>query len=247
MFQPSLNSARTILCFGAHSDDIEIGCGGALLEVMDQNPAVDIHWVVMSGEGRRAEEARTSAEQFLNRGSGRHDIRLRTYRDSYFPTQWEAIKDDFHRLSRELQPDVVFTHRRNDAHQDHRVVSELTWCTFRNHLVLEYEIAKYEGDLGQPNIYLPISRQNARTKCDLLLECFDSQRDKPWFDAETFNAMLRLRGLESNSFSGYAEAFHCRKMCLTPAPRDGIESCGDRADTQTNAPLQTGASHVGCH
>ena len=246
MFQPSLNSVQTILCFGAHSDDIEIGCGGTLLELIDQNPAVEIHWIVLSGEGQRAEESRSSAERFLSTGHGRHNMQFRTYRDSYFPTQWETIKDDFHALSREVQPDIVFSHRRNDAHQDHRVVSELTWCTFRNHLVLEYEIAKYEGDLGQPNVFLPISRKNARTKCDLLMECFASQREKQWFDEETFNAMLRLRGLESNSYSGYAEAFHCRKMCIAALnPNDGNSGVVS-ADTDRDVPLQTGASRVRC-
>lgn len=214
MFQPDLKNVRTILCLGAHSDDIEIGCGATLLEIMDAVPDVNIHWVVLSGEGQRAEESQRSAERFLSRGRGSHRITLHTFRDSWFPTQWESIKETLHALSRTVQPDIVFTHRRNDAHQDHRVVSELTWCTFRNHLVLEYEIAKYEGDLGQPGVLVPVSRANARHKIDLLMECFDTQKQKPWFDEETFQAMLRLRGLEASSDSGYAEAFHCRKMCL---------------------------------
>lgn len=219
MFQPGLHHAKTILCLGAHSDDIEIGCGGTLLELLDATPELDIHWVVFSGDGPRAEESRISAERFLSRGTGNHRVHLHTFRDSYFPTQWEDIKDCLHELSQLVQPDLVFTHRRNDAHQDHRVISELTWCTFRNHLVLEYEIPKYEGDLGQPNVLIPVSRSNARTKIDLLMECFSTQRQKRWFDDETFQAMLRIRGLEANSDSGYAEAFHCRKMCLTvPSP-----------------------------
>lgn len=224
MFQPGLQNARTILCLGAHSDDIEIGCGGTLLEIMDAVPDVTIHWVVLSGSGPRADEARHSAERFLSRGRGPHQIHLHDFRDSYFPVQWESIKDAFHSLNQTVQPDLVFTHRRDDAHQDHRVVSELTWCTFRNHLVLEYEIAKYEGDLGQPNVLIPVSRANARTKIDLLMECFETQKQKRWFDEETFQAMLRLRGLEANSDSGYAEAFHSRKICLgvrhPDAPQD---------------------------
>jgi len=218
MFQPSFHSAQTVLCIGAHSDDIEIGCGGTLLELLDSNPSIDIHWIVLSGEGRRVDEAKTSAESFLSRGTGRHNVLLKQFRDSYFPTQWEAIKDYFHLLGRQVQPDIVFTHRSDDAHQDHRVVSELTGCAFRNHLVMEYEIAKYDGDLCTPNVFMPISRRNAQVKNDLLMECFESQRSKQWFDEETFKAMLRLRGLESNSSSGYAEGFHCRKMCITAVP-----------------------------
>ncbi len=239
MFYPSLNSVRTILCFGAHSDDIEIGCGGTLLELLDENPSIEIHWIVLSGEGQRAQEARISAERFLSNGHGRHNLQFRTYRDSYFPTQWERINEDFHTLSQALQPDIVFTHRGNDAHQDHRVVSELTWCSFRDHLVLEYEIPKYEGDLNQPNVFFPVGRKNAQAKCDLLMECFASQRVKQWFDGETFKAMLRLRGLESNSFSGYAEAFHCRKMCLTAVSPSTGNSGVATDDTQATARLQT--------
>ena len=239
MFQPALSSAKTVLCLGAHSDDIEIGCGGVLLELIHQNPSVNIHWVVLSGDSSRAREARLSAEQFLAAGTGKHDIQLKEFRDSYFPTQWESIKDYFHELSRDIQPDLIFTHRRDDAHQDHRVVSELTWCAFRRHLVFEYEIPKYEGDLGQPNVFIPVEKERVRQKTDLLIECFGSQRQKYWFDAETFNAMLRLRGLEANSRSGYAEAFHCRKVCMTVT-----------ADTEGDAPataIPEGVRHVHSH
>ncbi len=232
MYYPSLNTTQTILCLGAHSDDIEIGCGGTILELIDANPSIDIHWVVLSGDEQRAQEAQAGAERFLGRDTGRHQVHLKSFRDSYFPAQWEQIKDWFHELSQKVQPDLVFTHRRDDMHQDHRVVSELTWCTFRNHLVLEYEIAKYEGDLGQPNVLIPVSQTNAQSKIDLLMDCFGSQRSKAWFDDETFRAMLRLRGLESNSASGYAEAFHCRKMCL------GIGLAEDGAGTTGRSPAR---------
>lgn len=208
------------------------------MELLSQNPSLNVHWIVLSGGGQRAEEARQSADRFLSRGTGTHDVRLFEFRDSYFPTQWSEIKDTFHTLSRDIQPDLIFTHRRDDAHQDHRVASELTWCTFRSHFVLEYEIAKYEGDLGQPNIFFPISAANAQAKCDLLVECFPTQTVKPWFDDETFRAMLRLRGLECNSESRYAEAFYCRKMSLTT----GIVN----QKYKTSGSFQAGASHVDC-
>ena len=215
MYQPQLKQINSVLCLGAHADDIEIGCGAAILAVLDQQPATDVHWVVFSGEPRRANEARLSAQQFLARGTGRHSIRVENFRDSFFPAEWEGIKEYFHELSREVQPDLIFTHRREDMHQDHRVIAELSWCAFRNHLMLEYEIPKYEGDLGQPNVFLPVSRSNASSKCRLLIDSFASQLQRPWFSEETFRAMLRLRGLEANSPSGYAEAFYCRKLCLT--------------------------------
>lgn len=227
MFHPSLHSVRNVLCLGAHSDDIEIGCGATLLQLLDHHPQVNIHWVVLSGTGPRSAEAAASADRFLSRGTGQHHFHQWNFTDSYFPAQWSRIKDDFHALSQTVSPDLIFTHRGDDAHQDHRTVSELTWCAFRNHLVLEYEIAKYEGDLGQPNVYLPVSAENARTKCDLLLECFASQRAKPWFDADTFQAMLRLRGLESSSPSRFAEAFYCRKMALSLQSTDESMSAAD--------------------
>ena len=236
MFQPSFSTAKTILCFGAHSDDIEIGCGGTLLEILQHNPDVSVHWIVLSGEGPRADEARCSAQHFLSRGRERHEVQIRNFRDTCFPTQWEDIRNCFREIAQNVQPDIIFTHRRDDAHQDHRVAAELTWCTFRSHLVLEYEIAKYEGDLGQPNVFVPISRQNAWLKTDLLTECFPSQSEKPWFDADTFNAMLRLRGLEANSASRFAEGFYCRKMSVSAAPLI--------SDSTSDSSVQTGVDRV---
>lgn len=199
-----------ILCLGAHSDDIEIGCGGTLLSLVRRQPAVSIRWVVFSASGERATEARRSAAQFLS-GAGAADVHVKEYRDGYFPASGAQIKDDFELLKREFQPDMIFTHYRHDLHQDHRVVSELTWNTFRDHLILEYEVPKYDGDLGQPNTFVVLDEATCARKLQLLAECFPSQQGKQWFDDETFRALLRLRGMEANSLTRYAEAFYCRK------------------------------------
>jgi LmbE family N-acetylglucosaminyl deacetylase len=204
---------KSVLCFGCHSDDIEIGCGGTLLRLIEEHPQLEVNWVVLSGEGVREDEARRSAEAFLAE-AGRKNIVLRNFRDRFFPWQSEEIKGFMHSVARECSPDIVFTHRLEDRHQDHRTVAELTWHAFRNHLVLEYEIAKYEGDLGQPNVFVPISEELCKKKVSILSDCFASQQDKPWFTPDTFWALLRLRGLECNSPSRFAEGLYCRKMIL---------------------------------
>ncbi len=203
---------RSILCIGAHADDIEIGCGGTILKLLANRDDLEVCWVVLSGSETRSAEAQRSAERFLgNAGSQR--IELKEFKDASFPyTDADAIKNYFGELSRSVSPDIVFTHRREDMHQDHRFVADLTWQHFRDHLILEYEIPKYEGDLGQPAFFVPLSEETAKSKVDLIISEFQSQHEKPWFDEATFQAMLRLRGLECQSPSGLAEAFHCRKL-----------------------------------
>ena len=213
MFTPQLTNLKTVLCLGCHSDDIEIGCGGTILKLLREQPEVSVRWVVMSGEGKRASESEASAKRFLG-DAAQHQVQVESFRDRYFPTQAEAIKDFIHAVAAEVNPDLVFTHRLEDRHQDHRLVAELTWNAFRNHLIFEYEIAKYEGDLGQPNVFVPLEKELCEAKIDITYECFQSQQDKPWFTRETFSSLMRLRGVECNAPSGYAEAFHCRKMVL---------------------------------
>jgi LmbE family N-acetylglucosaminyl deacetylase len=202
-----------VLAVGAHADDIEIGCGGTLLRLTETDPDAVVTWIVLSGNDERAAEARASAEAFLS-GFASVRIEVEGFRDGYLPYVGAEVKDYFERLKGEVQPDVVFTHQRADLHQDHRLVSELTWNTFRNHLVLEYEIPKYDGDIGSPNVFVPLSEAVSSRKIDSLLEHFASQRGKRWFTRDLFEASLRLRGMESNAPSGHAEAFYCRKLVL---------------------------------
>jgi LmbE family N-acetylglucosaminyl deacetylase len=211
MWRAPLDSVRRILCLGAHSDDIEIGIGGTLLKLAALNPDIEICWVVFSAPGPRAEEACRSADDFL-RGVGRKQIRIGSFRESYFPSEWPSIKDWFEEIRTNFDPEFVFTHYREDRHQDHRVLSDLAWNTFRNHLIFEYEILKYDGDLGHPNVFIPLSEQLCARKIDLLLEHFQTQTTKHWFTRDTFEAMHRIRGIECASASGRAEAFYCRKL-----------------------------------
>ncbi len=213
MIQTRFDGLKRVLCLGAHADDIEIGCGATVLKLLDEQPGLEVCWVVLGSNEIRREEAIASGESFLA-NAGRGEIIVKGFHDSYFPCQWEPIKDFFHELSSRFSPDLVFTHYRNDAHQDHRVLSELTGCAFRNHTVMEYEIPKYDGDLGQPNVYAPVSRETAQKKIDMTLGAFKSQLDKPWFTEDTLRALLRLRGIECNSPSGFAEAFHGRKISI---------------------------------
>ena len=208
---PQSNERLRVLCVGAHSDDIEIGCGGTLSQLARKTPRPEFRWVVMSAPGARAREAELGARKFLGPAAN-GAVRLFEFRDGYFPAQFDAIKDAFEALAREFRPDIVFTHTRNDRHQDHRVISDLTWNTFRNHLVLEYEIPKWDGDLGQPNVYVPLSGNVARRKSKALVDVFGTQRSKDWFSEETFLSLLRLRGIECRASDGYAEAFHARKL-----------------------------------
>jgi LmbE family N-acetylglucosaminyl deacetylase len=210
---PPLGEPLRVLCLGAHSDDIEIGCGGMLLTLLRQRTDVEVTWVVFSAYGDRIMEARRSAELFTE-GAARATVHVQQFRDGFFPYDGAAIKDTFEELKRQPSPDIVLTHRGRDRHQDHRLISELTWNTFRDHIVLEYEIPKYDGDLESPNVFVPIGDDERIRKSDLLLEVFGTQRSKRWFSRETFDALMRLRGIECASPSGYAEGFHSRKITL---------------------------------
>jgi LmbE family N-acetylglucosaminyl deacetylase len=200
-----------VLCLGAHCDDIEIGCGGTLLRLLAERPGCSVHWVVFASNPERESEARVSSATFLERAAQSRVV-VQSFRESYFPYLGAEIKDAFERLKREVSPDIVFSHHRADMHQDHAVVAQLTWNTFRSHLVAEYEIPKYEGDLGAPNVFFPLPDAVARRKVELILRCFPSQASRSWFRAETFEAVMRLRGIECNAPEGWAEAFHCRKL-----------------------------------
>jgi LmbE family N-acetylglucosaminyl deacetylase len=199
-----------VLCIGAHSDDIEIGCGGTLLQLKTSQPKVKFHWVVCSAAGVRGQEAAKAAELFT--AACEKQVVLKEYRDGFLPYDGSAVKEFFETLKTQVNPDLIFTHWHGDAHQDHRLLSELTWNTFRNHLVLEYEIPKYDGDIGRPNFFVPLDEPLYRQKVDYLLEAFESQRSKPWFARDTFLGLMRIRGMECNSPSGYAEAFHAKKV-----------------------------------
>ena len=209
---PDKRGVLRLLCIGAHSDDLEIGCGGTVLELLGRQ-SVSVTWVVLSGAGPRGEEARASARRFLS-GARDSQVMVEQFRDGYFPSQHAGIKDFFERLKGRIQADVILTHCGADLHQDHRLVSELTWNTFRDHLILEYEIVKYDGGLGSPNLFVPLSARNRRRKVNLLLRGFGTQRSKRWFTAETFEGIMRIRGVECNASSGYAEAFYVRKIVI---------------------------------
>jgi LmbE family N-acetylglucosaminyl deacetylase len=201
-----------VLVVGAHSDDIEIGCGGTLLSFIRSRPTA-VHWVVLGAQAEREDEARRSASVFLA-GAIEQDVRTRHFRDGFFPFEGAAIKEYFETLKADVAPDLVFTHRLDDRHQDHRLVGELTWNTFRSHAILEYEVPKYEGDLGQPNVFVPLDAEVARRKVELLMTMFATQRSKRWFTEDLFTAILRLRGMEAGLSAGHAEAFYARKLQL---------------------------------
>jgi LmbE family N-acetylglucosaminyl deacetylase len=203
----------SVLCLGAHSDDIEIGAGGTLLSWLDQGIRLDVHWCVLSGVDERGREAKASAADFLAAAAGR-TVEIMKFRDGFFPEQGDQIKVWFEGLKDRVNPDVILTHRQDDAHQDHRQVNRLVWNTFRDHLVLEYEIPKWDGDLGRPNFYVSVSASVMQRKLDLLMTHFGSQRSKQWFDAETFLGLARLRGMECRADERYAEAFVARKVSL---------------------------------
>ncbi len=203
-----------ILALGCHSDDIEIGCGGTLLRLLAEQPApVEVWWVVLSARAERGHEARASAEAFLA-GATERTLVLGDHRDGFFPVARQEIKELFEELKGQVSPDVIFTHCRHDSHQDHRLACELTWNTFRNHLILEYEVPKYDGDLGQPNVFVELSEETCRRKVDELMRHFGSQLGKHWFTDDVFLALMRLRGLEAASSTRYAEAFHGRKVVM---------------------------------
>jgi LmbE family N-acetylglucosaminyl deacetylase len=202
-----------ILCLGCHSDDIEIGCGGTVLTLARRHPDCVFHWVVFSASGVRAAEARHAVSQFVDPARLKV-FALKTFPDGFMPFAGADIKASLEELKQVVSPDLIFTHSRKDAHQDHRLLADLTWNTFRDHLILEYEIPKYDGDLGQQNVFVPLSSETCETKVRLIMESFQSQQGKNWFRRETFLALMRLRGMECNAQSGYAEAFHGRKIVL---------------------------------
>src|SRR5262245_2474815 len=203
----------TVLAIGAHSDDIEIGCGGTLLRLAEWHPDPSGWWGVLSGNDERAGEARRSAADFTA-GYASQTILVEGFRDSFFPYEGAAVKEFFESLKPQVQPDVIFTHRSSDLHQDHRLACELTWNTFRDHLILEYEIPKFDGDMTPANVFAHLPEEVAKRKIELLLAHFATQRDRRWFTEDLFAATLRLRGMEANSPSGLAEAFACRKAVL---------------------------------
>ncbi|MBZ5695450.1 MAG: PIG-L family deacetylase [Acidobacteriia bacterium] len=202
-----------ILCLGAHSDDIEIGCGGSILQLLQRHRNLDFHWVVFSSGHKREREARRSAGLFL-RGAAKENVVVHDFRNGYFPSVLSDIKDYFEELKAEISPDIIFTHTRHDLHQDHRALNQLTWNTWRNHVILEYEIPKYDGDLGTPNFYIPFDRKIGARKIKYLMDCFGTQRDKHWFTPDTFHGLMRIRGIEANSEGGLAEGFYARKVVL---------------------------------
>jgi LmbE family N-acetylglucosaminyl deacetylase len=210
--RPDGASPFKILCLGSHSDDIEIGCGGTILRLLSSNQNLEVVWVVFSSSKEREREARNSAGMFLGQAKQK-EIIVNDFRDGFFPFEGAKIKDFFEGLKR-VSPDLILTHHRKDAHQDHRLIAELTWNTFRDHLILEYEIPKYDGDLGQPNLFVPLESDVCQRKVNYIMDSFQSQQSKRWFQKDTFLSLMRLRGMECNAASGYAEAFYCRKLVL---------------------------------
>jgi LmbE family N-acetylglucosaminyl deacetylase len=209
-FAEKSNSSYHILCLGAHCDDIEIGCGGTILKLIEKYQNLVFYWIVFSSNPPREQEAYESAKQFL-KGAKVKKIAIANFRDGFLPFMAIDVKEVFENLKQEFQPDLIFTHCRHDLHQDHRLISELTWNTFRDHLILEYEIPKYDGDLGNPNFFVHLDPLICQSKTQHILNNFQSQTEKQWFTEETFLSILRLRGIESNSPGKYAEAFYCRK------------------------------------
>ncbi|MGA2834690.1 MAG: PIG-L deacetylase family protein [Terracidiphilus sp.] len=216
MINISLNGSSSkpmrVLCLGCHSDDIEIGCGGTILRLIEEHPQCEVHWVVFSAIGDRNAEAQRGAESFA--GARLKGPLLKSFQDGFMPFVGGDVKAVFEEELKQISPDLIFTHNGKDAHQDHRLISELTWNTFRDHLILEYEIPKYDGDLGQPSVFVPLKAEVSQTKVRYIMDAFQSQRNKRWFEESTFLSLMRLRGMECNAPSGYAEGFYCRKLLL---------------------------------
>jgi LmbE family N-acetylglucosaminyl deacetylase len=210
---PSAGERLSILCLGAHSDDIEIGAGATLLRWIASGAELHVTWCVLGAAGEREGEARRSAAAFVS-GAAKSEVEALGFKDSFFPEQGERIKQWFETIKGRIEPDIILTHSRDDAHQDHREVCRHTWSTFRDHLVLEYEIPKWDGDLSRPNLYVPVSAADMERKIELLMTHFGTQRAKHWFDPDTFRGLARLRGMECRAPERYAEAFHARKLLL---------------------------------
>jgi LmbE family N-acetylglucosaminyl deacetylase len=202
-----------ILCLGCHADDIEIGCGGTILRLADEHPGCVFHWVVFSATGVRGAEAQRGASLFTG-PTALKGLVLKNFPDGFMPFVGADVKAVFEELKQVASPDLIFTTSREDAHQDHRLIGELTWNTFRDHFILEYEIPKYDGDLGRPCVFAPLDSDLARRKVQYIMDAFRSQHSRRWFQEETFLSLMRLRGIECNAPSGYAEAFYCRKLVL---------------------------------
>ena len=207
-----------VLCLGAHCDDIEIGCGGTLRHLIESKAVRSVTWVVLCSNELREREALASAQAFLT-GVDHVSVTVKKFRDGFLPAQWAEVKEYFEELKKVLSPDLIFTHYRDDRHQDHRAVSDLTWNTFRNHFVLEYEIPKFDGDMGAPNVFVELDEAVCRAKVDNLVRHYPSQAGRSWFSPELFMAILRLRGMEAGSPSGYAEAFYGRKVVMAADPQ----------------------------
>ena len=209
----SCSGVKRILCIGAHSDDIEIGCGGTILRLQEQSPDLEFYWLVFCSNPARAKEAQKSAAWFLRNASVKNIV-IKSFRDGFLPYTGVEVKDSFEELKKAFTPDLIFTHARHDLHQDHRFLCELTWNTFRNHLILEYEIPKYDADLRSPNFFVPLSKSQASAKIRALMKYFGTQRNKHWFSEDLFHSLLRLRGIESASSTQLAEGFYSRKIVL---------------------------------
>lgn len=201
------------MCLGSHSDDIEIGCGGTILRLVREGENIDVFWVVFGSTEGRAREAFESAAYFL-RGARKKKVVVKDFRDGFFPFHGIEIKEFFEQIKAAYSPDLVLTHYRDDRHQDHRLISDLTWNTFRDHLILEYEVPKYDGDLGIPNFFVPLDESVCRRKIRYILRSYKSQKGKHWFTEDTFFSLMRIRGIESCSPGRYAEAFYCRKVVM---------------------------------
>ena len=213
MITCNLDGVKRVLCLGAHSDDIEIGCGGTILRLIENSDKIEFYWLVLSSNPERAREAQGSANAFL-RGACRKTIIVKSFRDGFLPYIGAPVKECFEEIKQSFVPDVIFTHFRHDLHQDHRMVCELTWNTFRNHVIMEYEIPKYDADLRSPNFFVPLSNVISRKKVKWLLRYFGTQRNKQWFSEDLFLGLMRVRGIEAASQTRFAEAFHCRKLLL---------------------------------
>jgi LmbE family N-acetylglucosaminyl deacetylase len=209
----SFDRLKRVLCVGAHSDDIEIGCGGTVLRMIERSKTIEFYWLVLSSNPKRGKEAESSANAFLRRAH-KKTVVVKSFRDGFLPYLGPPVKECFEELKKVFTPDVIFTHCRHDLHQDHRLVCELTWNTFRNHLILEYEIPKYDADLRSPNFFVPLSEAHARKKVKSVIRYFTTQQNKQWFSEDLFYGLMRLRAIEVASPARYAEAFFCRKMLL---------------------------------
>ena len=213
MIASNLDGVKRVLCIGAHSDDIEIGCGGTVLCMIEQNPKLEFYWLVLCSNPQRAKEATASANHFL-RGVKKKTIVVKDFRDGFLPYIGAPVKEAFEEIKKTFVPDVTFTHFRQDLHQDHRLACELTWNTFRSHFILEYEIPKYDADLRSPNYFVPLTDKQAGKKVKALMKFFGTQKNKHWFSEDLFEGLMRLRAIEVASPLRYAEGFHCRKILM---------------------------------